>query len=276
MVIGQPITQSLSPEIFAFLSQKLKRPLHYRREEVAPAELAQWARARKREPQFCGCNVTIPHKEKILKQAQSQTPEVRLLGAANVIQVVRGRWVAHNTDIIGVKATLREQKLRLRGKNAVLFGAGGAAKAVVFTLAQSGLRRLWIINRTPARARALARRFARKFPHTEFRVVAGAEAVTDRIALVVNSLPVSAGSDGFRFAFPLTPRALAFDLTYRPPVTPFLRRAHQAGLRTVNGLDMLIWQALATWKIWFRGMGDPVRLKARLKRELSGSLRSRF
>lgn len=271
-VLGHPVSHSLSPRIFGLMGHALRRPVAYRRLDVSPGELAPFFRQVARRGLFTGLNVTLPHKEAIARLVDELSPLARGVGAVNVVHFVNGRARGHNTDVIGIRETLREQRAGVAGDVAVLYGAGGAAKAVAYALGLERARRVWIVNRTPARARALARAMGNLFPRTAYRAVAHGAAIPDEVALVVNATP--AGMPG-NAAFPaaelprwLAPGALAFDLIYRPRVTSFLQAASRRGARTVNGLDMLVWQAVATWETWLGRVRDRAALKRRVARGL--------
>ena len=257
-VIGHPVNKSLSPKIFKVMAKAYGREVSYRKIDVRAGELRSFFKGR---DGFIGWNVTIPHKEEILKLVARLTPEVKAIGAANVVHFETARGVAHNTDVFGIRQTLREQGVRLRGREAVLYGAGGAARAVAYALVGEGARRVWVVNRTRSRGEALCRYFNSRA--TKFVYVKSADAIPSKIALMVNATPAG---DSFTFPRGVDARTLAFDLVYRRQFTPFLKMARRHGIRTVNGLTMLIWQAIATWEIWFGKVKGRPALKEKIWR----------
>jgi 3-dehydroquinate dehydratase/shikimate dehydrogenase len=201
-----------------------------------------------------GFSVTIPHKQAILPRLDSCDALARRLGAVNTVVVRGGRLRGYNTDYRGVVAALA-RRVRLPGSHALLVGAGGAARAAVFALADAGAQ-VSILARRAERARALARE-------------AGAAAVTRgelrrrSFDLIVNATPLGMAPDR---RSPLRSNELnapvVFDMVYRPLRTPLLRLAAERGLRTISGVEMLVAQGVAQWELW-TGRAAPARLMRR-------------
>jgi len=274
-LIGHPVSHSLSPAIFSFLSRRFRREIQYDALDIAPGELKR-ALGLLRSLDFVGCNVTIPHKEKVIACLDRVSNEARVIGAANVVHNRSGELIGYNTDVLGIIQTLREAHVRIRGREVALYGAGGAAKAVAYAMGILGAKDVWIVNRTPRRARELAKKFETCFSKTRYHVVAWDAFPRDReIGLWVNATPL--GMTGFprsrAFSFPRDKNGAAFDLVYRPEETPFLKKASAAGLKTIGGLDMLVWQAIGTWELWFGKMPRKHETKAALKKFLKQRLR---
>ena len=254
-VIGYPVKHSISPAIFEFLSKRLKTPLVYRRLEVAPGQLQSWLHHARDSELFLGWNVTIPHKETVLKGLESVSKAAQAIGACNVVQFNGRATLGHNTDVQGIIETLRECSFQVKDSSACLIGAGGAARAAAFALAQGGCKKIWIKNRSQARARKLVKEFSKTFKKTHFEVISSWP--SEKTDLVIQTTPVGMTGIGGVLELPasvkgFTPHTLAFDVIYRPQLTPFLKSAKRLGLSTVGGLDMLVWQAIATWQIWFK------------------------
>ena len=166
-VIGCPIKHSLSPKIFNRAFRRMKISAQYKAIEVEPRNLAKFMRDFREN--YAGANVTIPHKEKIIKFLDKLSPSAKAIGAVNVIVNRRGKLVGHNTDIFGAMTALKQeircQKLEvrncknfLRGKCAIVLGAGGAARSIVYGLKKAGAR-VTVLNRTLSHAKKLARDF---------------------------------------------------------------------------------------------------------------------
>ncbi len=249
-VLGHPVEHSISPRLFAFFTKRTGIVLDYRRFDVAPPRLRATLDVLRDLDVLAGCNVTIPHKERAAALADHRSPAVELLGAANVVTFADGAMRADNTDVLGIALTFRRHAIDVRGRDVAVFGAGGAALAVGYVLGEQRARSVTFVNRTPARSRRVARRLQARFGGTAF--AAGAVAPGDA-ALYVNATPL--GMAGFPAISVLPagarPGAVAFDLVYRPAQTAFLSDARQRGLRPVGGLDMLLGQAIATFRIWF-------------------------
>lgn len=265
-VIGDPVRRSLSPAIFRAFSLRLDRPLHYRAVTLEPGRLAE-ALGRAPSLPWLGWNVTIPFKVRILPLLDRVEGEALAAGAVNVVRFEHGRRIGYNTDAEGFLAPLRRMGVALRGKKALVLGAGGAARAVLAALRVEEAE-LRVLNRSRASAEELGRAFG---------AAAGTLDEAGRLAaeadLVVNATPLGQGGEGS----PLPPGtrfkkgALAYDLVYRPARTPFLAAAEQAGARTLGGLAMLVAQATATWRIWF-GAAPPPAMQGEVLRELEGTL----
>ena len=243
-VIGHPVAHSRSPALFARFAAAAGIALAYEAVDVAPeqleATLARW----RTEPEFVGCNVTLPHKERALALADRVEPAARACGAANVLTRSGATLVADNTDVAGVEAALAQYGVELRGARVAIIGAGGAARAVAEAARRGGAAAIVIAARDAARAETLAAQF-------------GAIACTlDSVPiadLYVNATPVGMHGQPQHSLLPAdAPRgAAAFDLVYTPEETPFLVNARACGLRTVPGTAMFLAQAAATFERWF-------------------------
>ncbi|MGK5090306.1 shikimate kinase [Bdellovibrionota bacterium FG-2] len=256
-VIGTPVSHSLSPVIFSFLAKQVGMPdFHYTSQEVPPSQLTLTLSEVKADPQYVGLNVTLPHKQAILQHLDQLAPEVKCIGAANVVHCIEGRTIGYNTDVLGVIRTLEDHQCDVRGNSALIWGAGGASRAVAYALGKLGATTVNILNRDFDRARILCAQIGETFPHALFvPILAHDETpkITTPLSLLVNATSVGMKTDWIFpiDKFPLLPGALAFDLVYNPEKIPFYAMAKIKGLRAVDGLDMLIYQALATWEIWF-------------------------
>lgn len=274
-VLGWPAGKSRSPDIYKELSKRLKTPLAYERVVVSAHELPAFVDKLRRtgaEEGWIGLNVTIPHKEAMLRHMDSVQPQARAIGAINVVTIARRQLSGDNTDAGGFLDALTERGVATQGLEALLFGAGGAARAAGWALGGAGAARVHILNRNAARAIQLAGTLGKLFPATRF--TAGPD--WPRQALLwINATPL--GMEGFPaespvpqgFAFPKG--AWAYDLVYRPAETPFLKQAKGAGAGTIGGADMLVYQALRTWELWFEPLGG--RRRRELKTQLMEKLK---
>ncbi|MCB1383051.1 MAG: shikimate dehydrogenase [Notoacmeibacter sp.] len=200
---------------------------------------------------LAGCNVTVPHKEDAFRAMDFRTATAEAIGAVNTVWLEDGRLHGDNTDAYGFLANLDERAPGWdRGGKAAVIGAGGAGRAIVHALLQRGFDRVDIVNRTAARATELASHFGGK--------VTGAslDQLNDALsgsALIVNTTTLGMeGSDGDVIDLTAAPRdALATDIVYTPLVTPFLASARERGMRTADGLGMLLHQAVPGFERWF-------------------------
>lgn len=253
-LIGSPVGHSLSPVLFELLGRRLRRGLDYQAIEVKPGELGDTLR-RLRGEGYMGLNVTIPHKESVIPYLDSLSAEARAIGAVNVIRLARDSVLGHNTDAAGFRDTLEEAGFEARGKDALIFGSGGGARAVGYALGRAGAREVRFVARKPEKAGRLVKELEGLFPKTNF--FAGRPRPA---SILINATPL--GMNGFPQMSP-APEGLscdmAFDLVYGKR-TPFLAQALALGARTADGLGMLVFQALRSWEFWFGPM-EPGRRK---------------
>jgi len=251
-VIGAPIAHSRSPALHGYWLRKYGIRGHYVPLDVAQADLEDVLRAMPRMG-FVGANVTIPHKETALRLADIVSDRAALVGAANTL-IFRpdGKLHADNTDGYGFLENLRQGApgwSATDGPCAVL-GAGGAARAVVTSLLEAGAEEIRLTNRTRNRAEALRTEFGTKVVVYDW--VQAGNAI-EGAATVVNTTSLGmVGKSEFRVPLDgLSPTAVVTDLVYTPLDTGLLVRARAAGCRTVDGLGMLLHQAVPGFERWF-------------------------
>ncbi|MDT1062751.1 shikimate dehydrogenase [Paracoccus sp. CPCC 101403] len=251
-VLGWPIAHSRSPRLHGYWLRKYGIQGHYIPVPVLPEHLAEVLRAMPRMG-FVGANVTIPHKESVLALADVVTDRAALIGAANTL-IFRpdGKIHADNTDGYGFIANIRQHApdwIPDVGP-AALIGAGGAARAVVASLLESGVTELRIANRTRIRAEQIRAEFGAKVVVYDW---AQAGNMLEDAVTVVNA--TSMGMDGkppLRIPMDaLSPETLVTDLVYTPLMTPFLQEAQARGCQIVDGLGMLLHQAAPGFERWF-------------------------
>jgi shikimate dehydrogenase len=270
-VIGWPIEHSRSPIIHGHWLQRHAIAGTYTREPVAPQELAAFLRGLA-ERGFAGCNVTLPHKQAALAAANHADSSAIAIGAANTLWLEGGRLMASNTDAYGFMTHLAQSVpdwQRVASPVAVL-GAGGAARAIVHGLLGAGIEQVRIFNRTLARAEEMARHFG---PRVRAFAWSERAAQSSDAGLLVNTTSL-----GMEKSAPLDIDLAALrrdcivaDIVYVPLETELLRRAHARGLRTVDGLGMLLHQAVPGFEKWF-GLKPQVtpELRALLVADIEG------
>jgi len=249
-VLGWPVAHSRSPAMFAALG------VDYQRLPVPPELFAETVPALGAAG-FAGANVTIPHKEAALALADHATPRARAIGAANTLTFVDGAIHADNTDAPGVIAALPGS---VAGRTALVLGAGGSARAVIWALADEGADEVRIWNRTPERAQRLAAEL-------------GATAVTEAAAadVLVNCTAVGLDDPAATFEqLPISATALGsfrtvVDLVYRPEGTALLRAAQEHGCTIVDGLEVLVRQGALSYEIWTGRAPDLDRMRAAVR-----------
>jgi shikimate dehydrogenase len=251
-VIGHPIAHSRSPALHGFWLRRYGVKGHYIPMDVAPADLETTLRHLPKIG-FVGLNVTLPHKEAILKIADVISDRAALIGAANTLIFRKdGKIHADNTDGAGFVANLRQNAphwVPAAGPAAV-FGAGGAARAVVAALIEVGVPEIRISNRSRPRAEALRADFGAKL--VVYNWVQAAN-MLEGAATVINTTSLGmAGKPEFRVPLDaLEPGAVVNDLVYNPLKTAFLAEAEERGATIVDGLGMLLHQAAPGFERWF-------------------------
>lgn len=251
-VIGWPIAHSRSPRLHGHWLKRYGIAGYYIPIPVAPEHLAEVLRSMPRMG-FVGANVTIPHKESVLALADVVTDRAALIGAANTL-IFRpdGKIHADNTDGYGFIANIRQNApgwMPDLGPAAVI-GAGGAARAVVASLLESGVPELRIANRTRIRAEQIRAEFGAKVVVYDW---AQAGNMLEGAITVVNATSMGMeGKPALRVPLDaLAPGTLATDLVYTPLMTPFLVEAQARGCEIVDGLGMLLHQAAPGFERWF-------------------------
>ncbi len=249
-VVGWPIEHSRSPLIHRHWLKRHGIDGDYCAEAVPPDDAESFFRSFG-EQGYCGGNVTLPHKEAAFRACRMLTPVAKRLGAANTLWLEGATLHGDNTDAYGFTANLDENVKGWRGgATALVLGAGGAARAVLFALMEAGYKSIALLNRSPERATALASHFGAPVDPGGLDAVADVLPTAD---IIINT--TSAGLHGdaelsidWHMA---RPGAIATDLVYVPLVTPFLAAAAEHGLTIVDGLGMLLHQAVPGFERWF-------------------------
>lgn len=251
-VAGFPIKHSRSPLIHSYWLRLYGLEGDYRKVEVSPDDFASFLGGVKSgHNPYRGGNVTIPHKEAAFHIADVRDDVAGRLGAANTLWLENGRLHATNTDVYGFLANLDQHHQGWdRAQSAVVLGAGGASRAVVQGLLDRGFQRIDVINRTEARAQELASHFGRVvMGHAMDKlhdVLRDTRFLVNTTSLGMNGQdvpPIDWAS--------LSPQAVVTDIVYTPLETGLLRQAKAAGLATVDGLGMLLHQAVPGFEKWF-------------------------
>lgn len=245
-VIGDPISHSKSPLIHRFWLEALGMTGDYHATRVDADGLAGYFAARRDDPDWRGCNITIPHKIAALDHVADPGGVRESIGAINtVFRGDGGVLTGTNTDAGGFYAPLAE--VDLVGKPVVVIGAGGAARAILFALSRLGVGPVTLLNRSPLKGAALLARFGLKGQ------VLPLTAPLPPAALLVNASPLGmAGQPPLTIDLaPLPDGAIVYDIVYAPLETELLAAADARGLATIDGLEMLIGQAAFAFEILF-------------------------
>ncbi|MFY9819029.1 MAG: shikimate dehydrogenase [Pseudolabrys sp.] len=248
-VIAWPAGHSRSPLIHNYWIKQHKLDAEYRREAVPPDKFAEFV-THLHEHGYIGANITVPHKEPALKLSEPDE-RARAVGAANALWYKDGRLRSTNTDVEGFLANLDAVTPGWdRGlSTAVVLGAGGGARAVVYALVTREVGRIYVINRTKEKAQALRKKFGSAVQ------VAGWDETTGLLGdagLLVNTTTLGmVGQPPLDFNLRCPVSMVVVDIVYAPLVTGLLASARARGLRSADGLGMLLHQAVRGFELWF-------------------------
>jgi len=252
-LIGHPVAHSLSPTLHNAAFAAVGMDAHYEARDVAPEDLGK-AVAAFRHESCLGANVTAPHKQAVLAFVDELSEEVVALGALNTIVNQSGRLIGANTDARGLARWMGQVGIDPAGQPALVLGAGGAARATVWALADLGASSVRVLNRTTGRAQDMVEALHPRLPKTELswgRLEEAAEQPPEAWRVIVN-----ATSLGHHGEAPVvhpgcySRECVAIELAYNPPETGFMLAARRAGARAENGLGMLLHQAALAFECW--------------------------
>lgn len=254
-LIGYPVAHSKSPQMMNAALQKQQQPYVYMAYNIAPEHLAEAVQGMKRLG-FRGWNVTVPHKIAIMDYLDEVDPIAQAIGAVNTVYNRNGRWIGTNTDGRGYLRSLPSSwREALTDQHVVLIGAGGAARAVGYTLAREGVQRMTILNRTLSKAESLAQHLSQWCSQLDAVDLTSSQAshAIANATFIVNT--TSVGMHPQTEATPINPQWLpkkgfVSDLIYAPAKTALLQAAEAKGLTIHNGQGMLLYQAVIAYEHW--------------------------
>ncbi len=275
-IFGYPIGHSISPAIHNAAFRRFGIDAVYEAWETTPDRLAAGVSALRGEKRLGG-NVTVPHKQAVIEHLDEVDDLAARIGAVNTIVSQNGRLTGFNTDALGFINSLRsEAGMSVAGLEVVLIGAGGAARAAAYALADEGVGELAIANRTAERAESLADEVGRTGVAASAFGIADSQlfSACERADLIVNSTSVGMlrGPAEGRSPIPasvISSGSVVYDMVYNPSDTPLLLDAAKAGARVVGGLPMLVYQGAAAWTRW-TGREAPVEVMFAAAKEALG------
>lgn len=266
-VIGDPIEHSLSPIVHGAILDQIHVPYEYQKIEVKRGALPQFLEYAKKEA-LTGFNLTMPHKKDILPYLDETETEARRFQAVNTVHQKSGRLLGYNTDAAGYTAALAAIGRTFSDKNVVILGAGGVAGTLLKKAAYEGAASVTVLNRTLSQAEQLcgdAERETGKAAVPLSMTYDNLECVCRTCDILIQATPL--GMQGVKedytdvsFLDALPPDALVSDLIYRPDKTVFLHAAEERRLATMNGLGMLIYQAMLADEIYLERTLDKAAL----------------
>ena len=277
VLIGHPVAHSLSGAMQQAAFDELGIDASYELWDRAPIDLAE-AINELRGDDFLGANVTIPHKERVVPMVEKLTEEAQAIGAVNTLTREGKRLVGHNTDVAGFKVALDHLVGRQKmPRQAVVLGAGGGARAIVYGLIREGFHRVIVFNRHLHRAEGLVKHFNRSASHMELRAMPWHESIIEseiaKTKVLINATSIGLTSDASPVAAEvLHDELLVLDLIYAR--TQLLKDAATAGATTSDGELMLLHQGAAAFTLW-TGQPAPLGLmQTKLAEARAGGVRS--
>lgn len=268
-LLGKTLSHSISPSLHNNGFRDLDINAIYLMLEVKDKDLGEYIQSLK-NLNFAGWNVTIPYKEEIIPYLNGFSSLARDAEAVNTVLNRRGRLTGYNTDVIGFQRQIEEAGFVVKGKKAVIIGAGGAAKATAAALIHLQLAEVTIINRTLESAAELVDTFREKTDKVEFEYKALKESeykdTLKNADLIINTTPVGMYSQSGKKNIAINPEYLnekqfVVDLIYNPLKTELLKEAEKRGAQIGNGLPTLIYQAEASFKLWTQEMPNKKKWK---------------
>lgn len=265
-LIGNPVEHSLSPEIHNFMFSETKENGIYLAFKVEKENIKKTLEGMK-SLGIKGFNVTIPHKEEVLSSLDFISEEVKAIKACNTIFNNDGKLEGYNTDYLGFLKTLEEEGFQIKGKNIAVLGAGGASRAILWALKNNNPSNVDIFNRSLDKAKNLIEEFeietSRAFLLTDFKNH------SLKYDLIINTTSVGMGTlkdqSPIEENVELKKEVILYDLIYNPSKTKFLEIGASRNLKIINGLDMLLYQAILSFQIWTKKEFDIKDMKSKLK-----------
>lgn len=252
-VIGSPVKHSLSPIIHAVAIKELNRPYVYTKVEVKPSNLASFLREAKQK--YLGFNVTLPHKVSILPFLDELDTSARQIGAVNTVVCKNNSFIGFNTDALGFLRGLQVKGFSVKNKKIVIFGAGGATRAVVFALGKENAIQITLGIRDITKIAWVRESFLNLFPLNVY-FYQDEKFLEDlkEADLIINATPLGMypqTEENLPVFWSLVNKgALIYDLIYSPLKTKFLKEAEREGHQVINGTYMLVGQAREAFKLF--------------------------
>ena len=255
LLIGNPVSHSVSPLMHNTALKHHEIEAEYHAVAVAMSEIPSLA-AHFNNPNFLGANITIPHKENLLEVVDDLTVQAEEIGAINTILKQNGKLIGENTDAYGFTAPLEDYLVEIDLDRAIVFGSGGATKAIIYALKEIGVHEIVMVSRRPEKYSDAGNIISVSYDDwPEY---------AEESSLIINATPLgmfpnTAASPIKDIERELLTGKLCYDIVYNPKETEFLKQAISAGGIPIGGIDMLIYQGAKSFKLW-TGKEFPVGL----------------
>lgn len=251
-VIGFPIKHSLSPKLHSFWIKKYKIEAEYNALEISPDNFNRETLNKYINEGYIGFNITIPHKEKALQIVDEITSTAKAIGAVNTIYLKDNKLIGTNTDAYGFIENIKQnsESFAFANKTAILLGSGGAARSIIYGMIKENINKIILLNRTYDNALKMQKEFGEKIEVQEWK---NRNSLTEQADILINS--TSLGMVGSRELevdlIKLKKTALVTDIVYNPLITNLLKQAKNNGNPIVDGIGMLLYQAVDGFNYWF-------------------------
>ena len=252
-IIGDPIDHSLSPAIHNAAFNSLGLNCSYIAFRVQEGQLKNSLDSL-RAINIGGFNVTMPHKVRVLEYVDQYDKTVELVGAANTVKNEDGKFCAYNTDVLGFIKPLQQRGIDFSGFEVTILGAGGAARAIAVALAgERGIANINIVNRNTDRSKELANLLKKLGLKASIVSSDNIQNIASKSNLIINTTPLGMKDEQSLIkSSSIRKDAIVYDIVYKPINTNLLESARTAGAKVVYGYEMLLEQAIASFKIWFQ------------------------
>ncbi|MFX1408641.1 MAG: shikimate dehydrogenase [Promethearchaeota archaeon] len=253
-IIGHPVEHSMSPVMHNAVLQDLGLNLVYIAFDVKPNQLKEAVEGLK-ALEIIGFNVTIPYKENIIKYLDKIDSLAKRIGAINTVKNENGYLIGKNTDALGVKKVLLDAGFKIQGKNIIILGAGGAAKAISYISAEEA-NKIVIANRTEKRAIELVKNIKQNLDANAEAKLFSENIIREELKdadILINATPIGMYPNVNQSPIPkevLHPELFVFDVIYNPLETQLLKNAKDIGCKTLSGLEMLVNQGILAFEWW--------------------------
>lgn len=271
-IIGSPVDHSKSPYMHNLAFEKLGLDYAYMAFDIKEGALKQGVDGL-RTLNVRGFNITMPHKQEVMKYLDKIEEDAKLIGAVNTVLNNNGKLIGYNTDGKGFIKSLEERNVKYIDEKIVIIGAGGAAKAIAIELALKGVKNIVIVNRTLEKAEAISHTINKNIEGSESRsLVLDEKLLKEELkdaSILINTTSVGMGDsidkNIIKNEDTLDKDLFVADLIYNPVKTKFLSMAEEKGCRIMNGLDMLVYQGALVFKIW-TGADMPVEVIKKMEK----------
>jgi shikimate dehydrogenase len=266
-IIGYPLSHTLSPIMHNAVYKKYGMDWEYRAFETRPSAVRGFIK-RIRKEKIRGINVTIPYKHAVMPLLDKIDRAAAAIGAVNTVVNKNGKLTGFNTDFLGFGETLKKNRIDLRGKKVVMFGAGGAAHALAYMINLQKPGKFYILNiDIPMTERLIKKLKLKKVMYSGISKTKEKDGIIASADFIINATSVGQHDNNFPYKIEkLKKGAVVYDIIYNPARTAFLKLAKKKGARIINGLDMLIYQGMHSFKLWTGRKSDYGTIRKALKK----------